>query len=61
VGTLNDQLYSGKLWLEMDVSDLKRLAAIGIPTAEIADILLRDVEEIRQKLAELNSEPNPRL
>jgi hypothetical protein len=55
VATLNDHLYSGKLWSEMDISDLRRLAEVGIPIEEIADILLREVEEVRQKATELNS------
>jgi hypothetical protein len=43
----------------MDITDLKRLAEVGIPIEEIADFLLREVEEVRQKVTELNSDPNP--
>lgn len=59
VAKLNDHLYSGKLWSEMDITDLRRLAEVGIPIEEIADILLREVEEVRQKATELNSDPRP--
>jgi hypothetical protein len=59
VATLNDHLHSGKPRSEIDIADLKRLADVGIPIEGIADILLRKVEEVRQKAAKLNSDPNP--
>jgi hypothetical protein len=59
MGTLNDYLHSGERWSEMDITDLKRLADVGVPIEEIADFLLREVEEVRQKMTELNSHPNP--
>jgi hypothetical protein len=59
VATLNDHLHSGKPWSEIDIADLKRLADVGIPIEGIADILLREVEEVRQKATKLNSDPNP--
>jgi hypothetical protein len=59
VATLNDHLHSRKPWSEIDIADLKRLADVGVPIEEIADILLREVEEVRQKAAKLNSDPNP--
>jgi hypothetical protein len=59
VATLNDHLHSGKPWSKIDIADLKRLADVGVPIEEIADILLREVEEVRQKAAKLNSDPNP--
>jgi hypothetical protein len=59
VATLNDHLHSGKPWSEIDIADLKRLADVGVPIEEIADILLREVEEVRQKAAKLSSDPTP--
>jgi hypothetical protein len=56
---MNDHLHSGKFWSEMDITDLKRLADVGVPIEEIADFLLRGVEEVRQKVTELNYHPNP--
>jgi hypothetical protein len=47
-------LYSGKPWSEMDGTDLERLSRMGVPIEEIADFLLREVEEVRQKMAALN-------
>ncbi len=35
-----------KRWSEMDIADLKRLADAGVPIEEIADFLLREVEEV---------------
>jgi hypothetical protein len=58
VGTLNDHLYSGKPWSEVDMADLRRLAELGVPTEEVAGILLREVDEVGQKLTELKSDPN---
>jgi hypothetical protein len=59
VATLNDHLHSEKPWSEIDIADLKRLADVGVPIEGIADILLREVEEVRQKAAKLNSDSNP--
>jgi hypothetical protein len=51
---MGGNLYSGKPWSEMDITDLERLAGIGVPIDEIADLLLREVEEVGQKMAALN-------
>jgi hypothetical protein len=51
---MSGNLYSGKPWLEMDITDLERLAGIGVPIEEIAEVLLREAEEVRQKVAALN-------
>jgi len=39
----------------MDIADLERLTEIGIPIEDIADLLMRDVEEIREKSASLSA------
>lgn len=51
---MGGNLYSGKPWSEMDVTDLERLLGIGVPIEEIAEFLLREVEEVRRKMAALN-------
>jgi hypothetical protein len=40
------------------MADLRRLAELGVPTEEVAGILLREVDEVGQKLTELKSDPN---
>ena len=42
-------LNSGKPWSEMDLADLERALERGYPIELIADFLMRDVEEGRQK------------
>jgi hypothetical protein len=51
---MGGNLYSGKPWSEMDRADLERLSSIGVPIEEIADFLLREVDEVRQKMAAPN-------
>jgi hypothetical protein len=44
---------SGKPWSEMDLWDLTNSLAYGSTVEEVADFLCRDVEEVRDKVAEL--------
>jgi hypothetical protein len=53
---VSGNLYSGEPWSEMDIIDLERLTGIGVPIEEIADFLMRDVEEVRQKAASISGE-----
>jgi hypothetical protein len=46
-------LNSGEPWSEMDLYDLRYGLQIGTSVEELADFLCRDVEEVRQKIAEL--------
>ena len=43
-------------WSEIDLVDLQSGVAFGAPVKEIADFLVRDVEEVRQKIAALKLE-----
>ena len=44
---------SGKPWSKMDLFDLKNGIERGEPIEELAAFLLRDVDEVRRKVAEL--------
>jgi len=44
---------SGKPWSRMDLFDLKNGIERGEPIEELAAFLLRDVDEVRRKVAEL--------
>jgi hypothetical protein len=52
-------LYSGKPWSEMDITDVERLVGMGVPIEEIADLFLRDLEEVRDKVASLKFSREP--
>ena len=51
-------LNSGKDWTELDLQDLRDGLRLRCPMAELADYLLRDVAEVRAKIAELEAEQN---
>jgi hypothetical protein len=53
-------LNSGKHWSELDLQDLRDGLRLRCPVAELADYLLRDVAEVRTKIAELEAEQNDR-
>jgi hypothetical protein len=46
---------SGQPWSEMSIADLERALTIGEPIEQIADLLCRDIEEVRAKIAELEA------
>jgi hypothetical protein len=48
-------LNEGKAWSEMDLFDLENSLARNTPVAEIADFLCRSEQEVREKIAELES------
>jgi hypothetical protein len=50
-------LNTGKEWSEMDDRDLRQATTFANDTAEIADFLCRDVEEVRERARQLG----PRL
>jgi hypothetical protein len=47
---------SGTPWSEEDHADLRNSFTQGMPVAELADFLCRDVEEVEVKIAELKLE-----
>lgn len=49
-------LNSGKEWSEMDLQDLRDGLRLNSPMQELADFLMRDVEEVEAKMAELRGE-----
>jgi len=49
---------SGKPWSRMDLFDLKNGIERGEPIEELAAFLLRDVDEVRRKVAELELAPS---
>ena len=53
-------LNSGEPWSEMDLEDLHHGLQIGTSVEELADFLCRDVEEVRQKIAEAQAMKVPR-
>jgi hypothetical protein len=46
---------SGMEWSVMDIADLENYLRTGTPLPEIASFLMRDEEEVRQKIEELQS------
>lgn len=44
---------SGKHWSKMDLFDLKNGVERGEPIEEVAAFLMRDIDEVRRKAAEL--------
>jgi hypothetical protein len=46
---------SGMEWSVMDIADLEHCLRIGTPLPEIASFLMRDEEEVRQKIEELDA------
>jgi hypothetical protein len=46
-------LNSGKAWSEMDLWDLRNSVSHGRTAKEVADFLCRNIEEVREKIAEL--------
>jgi hypothetical protein len=44
---------SGMEWSAMDIADLENCLRTGTPLPEIASFLMRDEEEVRQKIEEL--------
>jgi hypothetical protein len=48
---MSRNLYSGEPWSEMDIADLQSLAGSGVAIEDIAELLLRDAEEVRKKAA----------
>jgi hypothetical protein len=48
VGKLNNC----KPWSEMDLADLDNCMRLGDPIWKIADFLCRDIDEVREKVAE---------
>jgi hypothetical protein len=55
--TSMSNLNSGKPWSETDLLDLEVGLALEISIEGIANVLLRDVEEVRQKVASLKAHP----
>jgi hypothetical protein len=54
-------LNTGKEWSEMDDRDLRQATTFANDTAEIADFLCRDVEEVRERARQLGLRlPGPR-
>ena len=51
-------LNSGKDWSEMDIEDLTNHLEHGATVAETADSLVRDEDEVRAKMQELNLREN---
>ena len=49
-------LNSGKNWSEMDLQDLRDGLRLRSPMQELAEFLMRDIEEVRAKAAELQAE-----
>ena len=49
-------LNSGKNWSEMDLQDLRDGLRLRSPLQELADFLMRDVEEVEAKAAEWQGE-----
>ena len=45
---------SGKPWSEMDLRDLRNAMRFADSIEKIADFLCRDVEEVREKVAEID-------
>jgi hypothetical protein len=43
-------------WSVMDIADLENCLRTGMPLPQIARFLMRDEEEVRQKIAELHSD-----
>ena len=52
-GSLNN----GKPWSAMELDDLERGLRIGVSIEVIADFIMRDVDEVRQKALELGILP----
>jgi hypothetical protein len=48
-------LNEGKPWSEMDLVDLKNALAFGRSGKDIADFLCRSEDEVREKIAELET------
>jgi hypothetical protein len=55
--TSMSNLNSGKPWSETDLLDLEVGLALEISIEGIANVLLRDVAEVRQKVASLKAHP----
>lgn len=49
-------LNSGRECSEMDLQDLRDGLRLNSPMQELADFLMRDVEEVEAKMAELRGE-----
>jgi hypothetical protein len=51
---------SGEPWSEMDIADLTHSLAYGNSFAEVANMLCRDIGEVRKKARELGLVERPR-
>ena len=45
---------TGKKWSAMDLEDLRNSLRVGTPIEQIAEFMMRDVEEVREKIKELD-------
>jgi hypothetical protein len=47
-------LNSGMPWFELALADLRNSMQLGKSVGEIADFLCRDIQEVRDKIAEMD-------